>query len=1658
MCEARLVDLHQVAEANAHAEHALSAELSANPNKYVEPLLDACKSQKSALMDIAIDTLQKLISYKFITSHTALREDHSVPLINKIIHTICASMNVDFEDENIQLQVIKALLQAVSMCNIHGKTLRLIIKTCFNIHLLSRNLDNRRAAQGTLNQMLNVIFQKMETKQKQHETRQFRVDEGDEGLVPDTLQQQQSTTSGTQQESSSSLSTTTAATHPLTTTPTKGKAARKTAQESTTLLTIPSSHESHYTLIISHVIRSAIESVVHLHGQQVTISLSAPGALQDNDDDTASNYSHSTTHTRQSSGIGTPLTADSAHARTTSFAHHRFETQFQKDAYNIFKALCTLSQRTLPPNPLPESIELRSVILSLDLIHSILDASGPYFRSNETFLRSIQKHLCNSLLKNCVSNIPSIFNLSLKIFQTLVRNFKEQMTTQIGIFLSNAVLRILESENSSFKHKMLVIDVLQTISDHPQNLVDIFVNFDCQLKSLNLFETLVADLSHVVSHSYAEAHWVTADQEYKLKRAALRVILKIVNAIEQRMSSPPAQELTADGDGATSLEISEDGISNGRANGVSDSQHLQVSHSAHSRTDSSTSVTSPVVDFARIKQEKITLKEAIETFNEKPTKGITMLIEHQVVENTPESIANFLLKNRDLSKQKIGEFIGSEHNQEVLHQFAFMQDFSGKDFMTAFRQYLTTFRLPGEGQQIDRVVQKFAQRYYQDNPTECFVSADAAYVFAYAVIMLQTELHNPAFGNRERMTMEGFIENNKECNDGGDFPEQFQRDVYENIKNNEIKLRETDSNALASTSAGSSAGDSTDTIQNMPLEMKKQHLFDLEGKRIMKQTRKAIKWSNSHNSEFYVVTDPKYARPMFEVIWQNVLSALQFVFINFASVSELKYCIQGFEQSIRITANEYWTIPRARNAFIAKLAEQSHLDDIVTLQQKHVDCLKLLLRLAQELPDYLGTSWKSVLEIYSKLEYLQQNRLERRQSTDSRGNPIADTSALVEQNLQSMFHQIDMDITEKTFIKSSELSDESVVLFVQALCEVSDRELQHRDHPRDYSLKKMITVAHFNLNRIKIVWNRLWNPIASHFIKVACHSEQQMAMNAIVSLRQLATKFFEQGELENFHFQANFLRPFMEIIKKSSNPEMRELIVECVGNMIQLRYQNIKSGWKSIMQIFTEASKDQHAEVVRAAHANVGLVINQYFAYAQIAFVDVINCLVALCSSKHNSEWSLSNIEHIQTCAEYLAEGRLFYFDKRDDQKEGASRNSEDQEKQFTSAGEVSPIVQYDLNVKVEKPQFTDAQDGTTLWWPILTGLSKLINDERVLIRAKALEVLFQKIFRVYGGQFSTDLWKLIFKGVIVPIFDDIQHTKDVDQHTEWITTSCHKALSLLVEVFAQYFDTVHSALLVSLLTLLMSCVRKESERLSNIGHECILQLVMECWERFDISHWERIASTYDALFKKTDLNALQIEDEHVSLVSTYIKNNCVTQLNLTDAIRAIFDKCKLRMNLDTEMRFVEVLSGALTSVQQISTLPSLLVRNSAIKLSMSQVLQLDQTLSIVYLEHLFCMFGDSTNPERQNKVEQELVNTCQKMIDIYFTDCKLTDEEAAHVKNSVVILAFVLQNMARFRDGQFARHAPTFRLPFCNLISSQHSTVRDQLRTIFLRLTESFQ
>jgi len=198
---------------------------------------------------------------------------------------------------------------------------------------------------------------------------------------------------------------------------------------------------------------------------------------------------------------------------------------------------------------------------------------------------------------------------------------------------------------------------------------------------------------------------------------------------------------------------------------------------------------SGAVDFEAMFHRKHDVHEGVIKFNMKPKTGIKYLREVCGLEETPEATAKFLLTTEGLDKVAVGEYLGegADFNKSVLYVYVDSISFADMSFDNALRKFLSYFWLPGEAQKIDRMMEKFAERYCSQNEG-VFAHPDTAYVLAYSLIMLNTDAHSSQI--KKKMTQQEFVNMNRGINDSGDLPTPFLESLYLGITTNEIKIKQ----------------------------------------------------------------------------------------------------------------------------------------------------------------------------------------------------------------------------------------------------------------------------------------------------------------------------------------------------------------------------------------------------------------------------------------------------------------------------------------------------------------------------------------------------------------------------------------------------------------------------------------------------------------------------------------------------------------------------------------------------------------------------------------------------------------------------------------------------------------------------------------------------
>uniref|UniRef100_A0A3B5MS16 SEC7 domain-containing protein n=1 Tax=Xiphophorus couchianus TaxID=32473 RepID=A0A3B5MS16_9TELE len=181
-------------------------------------------------------------------------------------------------------------------------------------------------------------------------------------------------------------------------------------------------------------------------------------------------------------------------------------------------------------------------------------------------------------------------------------------------------------------------------------------------------------------------------------------------------------------------------------------------------------------------------------FNKKPEKGIQYLIEKGFVSDTPVGIARFILERKGLSRQMIGEFLGSrqQFNKDVLDCVLDEMDFSGMDLDEALRKFQAQIKVQGEAQRVERLVEAFSQRYCVCNPVliRQFQNPDTIFILAFAIILLNTDMYSPNVKPERKMKLEDFIKNLRGVDNGQDIPRDLLVAIYGRIQKWELRTND----------------------------------------------------------------------------------------------------------------------------------------------------------------------------------------------------------------------------------------------------------------------------------------------------------------------------------------------------------------------------------------------------------------------------------------------------------------------------------------------------------------------------------------------------------------------------------------------------------------------------------------------------------------------------------------------------------------------------------------------------------------------------------------------------------------------------------------------------------------------------------------------------
>ena len=810
-------------------------------------------------------------------SRAPLADAHAAELVE----LVCAASDVP--DETVELQMLKCLLTAVSSSTfrVRARALLRVVRACVNAYLGSASEVNQTTAKASLTQMLAAVFHRLETRSRRPDAPAPAIVVADvfssslarrreggtkrDGAENAGLDFSRRPVSAAALAAANAVKPTEEAAAAQATHFVQGfidkvsadlaAAAAVAAGEDTDDLVAwtPASAAAQHREVTERAFDDDGDATPAKRGRGTAGFGGKDSAAADSASDdvsSAGRRSASGNFPEESSSEEASASAeDGASAEVSTADEDEGFVALEEDAFLVFRALCKLAKK---PGDLTNPAVARGKTLSLELLRILLENAGPAFRRSRRLGAAVSEYLCDAVVV-CASQtaVPAAHGLALCAFLAALKNFRHTLKAEIAVFFPALLLDPLRgdagdaapSSATSFQRRAVLLACARELCRDPRLLADVFVNYDCDLDSTNLVERLVEALARAAGgspeptaaepprraatgHAGATSAPSTAhhpddlEREQSLRLEALECLVVLLESLRDWVAGADDPEEAED--------VAEKHPERGARDAKKTSRDAPGSGSgADPAPDASPLETPPgtLAGIEAMKASKTEYQSAISLFNAKPKKGVAAMQKLGRCGTTPAEVAAFLRDAPDLDKTVVGDYLGErdEGCLAVMHAYVDAMDFRGMALDEAIRAFLAGFRLPGESQKIDRLMEKFAERFCVANPG-AYKSADTAYVLAFSVIMLNTDAHNPQV--KHKMTKEGFLRNNRGIDDGADVPAAHLEELYDRIVSNEIRMKDDDLRLLAekaelnaSKSAASASASASQSINRAMKDM-----------------------------------------------------------------------------------------------------------------------------------------------------------------------------------------------------------------------------------------------------------------------------------------------------------------------------------------------------------------------------------------------------------------------------------------------------------------------------------------------------------------------------------------------------------------------------------------------------------------------------------------------------------------------------------------------------------------------------------------------------------------------------------------------------------------------------------------------------------------------
>lgn len=1015
----------------------------------------------------------------------------------------------------------------------------------------------------------------------------------------------------------------------------------------------------------------------------------------------------------------------------------------------IFNFLCSLlnvvEHMGMAPRSNTIAFDEDVPLFALGLINSAIELGGPSIRRHPRLLSLIQDELFRNLMQFGLSMSPLILSMVCSIVLNLYHHLRTELKLQLEAFFSCVILRLAQSRYGAlYQQQEVAMEALVDFCRQKTFMVEMYANLDCDITCSNIFE----DLANLLSKSAFPVNCPLSSMHI----LALDGLIAVIQGMAERIG-----------------------------NGLVGSEHAPVNLEEYTpfwmvKCDNYSDPNYWVPFVRRRKYIKRRLMIGADHFNRDPKKGLEFLQGTHLLPDKldPQSVACFFRYTAGLDKNLVGDFLGNhdEFCVQVLHEFAGTFDFQDMNLDTALRLFLETFRLPGESQKIQRVLEAFSERYYEQSP-QILANKDAALLLSYSLIMLNTDQHNVQV--KKKMTEDDFIRNNRHINGGNDLPRDFLTELYHSICKNEIRTTPEQGSGFP--------------------EMTPSRWIDL-----MHKSKKTAPFIVS-DSRAYLDHD------MFAIMSGPTIAAISVVFDHAEHDEVYQTCIDGFLAVAKISACHH--LEDVLDDLVVSLCKFTTLLNPSSVEEpvlafgddtKARMATVTVFTIANRYGDYIRTGWRNILDCILRLHKL--GLLPARVASDAadeselsadtgHGKPL--TNSLSSSHMPSMgtprrssglmgrfsqllsldteeprsqpteqqlaAHQRTLQTIQKChidsiFTESKFLQAESLLQLARALIWAAGRPQKGNSSPEDedtavFCLELLIAITLNNRDRIEL----LWQGVYEHIFNIVQSTVMPCALveKAVFGLLRICQRLLPYKENAD-----ELLKSLQLVLKLDARvaDAYCEQITQEVSRLVKANASHIRSqlGWRTITSLLSITAR--HLEASEVGFDSL------LFIMSDAAHLLPANYVLCVDASRQFAESRAGQAERSVRALDLMADS-------------------------------VSCLASWSCEAKEtmgEEEAIKLSQDIGEMWLRLVQGLRKVCLDQREEVRNHALLSLQKCLTGVDEIHLPHGLWLQCFDQVIFTVLDDLLEIAQGHSQKDYrnMEGTLILAMKLLSKVFLQ--------------------------------------------------------------------------------------------------------------------------------------------------------------------------------------------------------------------------------------------------------------------------------